>query len=38
MEVIEEFVSDGFLFFIIDLHCHIVTLQSAIRVSYGCSI
>ena len=36
IEVIEEFVSSAFLdFFITDLTCHVVTLQSDVQVSYG---
>ena len=38
MEIIEEFVSNVLLFFITDLPCHVVTLKTSIRVSYGCSI
>ena len=37
MEVIEEFVSNVLLFFT-NLPCHVVALQSYIRVIYGCSI
>ena len=36
--VIEEFLVLFFRVFIANLPCHVVTLKSAVLVSYGCSI